>query len=251
VQQGIPSQITASRDEPPEADGISSQSADSGNQDPMSPSARAMNAEVQQGLVRSSMRTFKNNKMSAVPTYAANGYACMPVASFKDPNISEDRQKRWLSLLSQRPPTKEGDLMSSWLMEVLSVSDLEIPLRSSADEPAMMAAAAAMTKLPSGVAKAPTPKRSASKDELSSNDESTGKKKKSEKPESQGTSYLKNGILKKKRPLAFGKKEDKNTSEAFVSGSFAEWKERKRQKKQSKLSSSSNSSSPPPKDAKV
>ena len=44
------------------------------------------------------------------------------------PSISQLREIRWISLLGERPPSHDDLTMSSWLMRVLAVSDLETPL---------------------------------------------------------------------------------------------------------------------------
>jgi hypothetical protein len=48
----------------------------------------------------------------------------------------ESRRKHWESLLEQRPQTKDGEAMTSWLMQVLAVSDLGKPLSETEELPA-------------------------------------------------------------------------------------------------------------------
>lgn len=97
TKKGIPSQITTtgSRAEVPDADGISSQSGDDF-------------AEQHQ-----------SGRPPAVVTASANDGG---------DGISSDRKSRWAALLPKRPPSKNKDEMSSWLSEVMKVSDLENPL---------------------------------------------------------------------------------------------------------------------------
>mmetsp|Transcript_4042 Transcript_4042/g.6312 ORF Transcript_4042/g.6312 Transcript_4042/m.6312 type:complete len:666 (+) Transcript_4042:42-2039(+) len=47
------------------------------------------------------------------------------------PKISAEREHLWGQLLAKRPPTKDGEAVSAWLMEVLSVSDLDTPLKEN------------------------------------------------------------------------------------------------------------------------
>lgn len=49
--------------------------------------------------------------------------------------VIESRRKRWAHLLEKRPQTKDGEAMSSWLMQVLAVSDLWKPLNESEKTP--------------------------------------------------------------------------------------------------------------------
>ena len=51
-----------------------------------------------------------------------------PVISADGKSIEPERSSRWAELLRDRPPTGDSNAMSSWLLEVLSVSDLEKPL---------------------------------------------------------------------------------------------------------------------------
>jgi hypothetical protein len=45
--------------------------------------------------------------------------------------VIETRRQKWTSLLEKRPQTKDGEAMSTWLMQVLAVSDLWKPLNES------------------------------------------------------------------------------------------------------------------------
>lgn len=186
VKKGIPSQITANHKEAVEADGISSQSTDS--------NPREKADDMHKGLVRT-VQTFESSKNHAV----------LPVAAALDEaKISGERQKRWMDLLSKRPSTKDGDAMSTWLMEVLAISDLETPLKGSEGE---------------GVAKKPRADSLGSDGYGSSNDDSDKKAKAKSPP---------GAVVKKKRPA----EEEEGQDGFVVSGSFAAWKERKKQKKQ-------------------
>jgi hypothetical protein len=201
-KKGIPAQITAKCEVA--HDGLSSQSDNSNGQD------KQTELGIQQGLVRSSMRSFE--KKSKANNSGVAG----------DDKITPARQNRWTSLLAKRPATKDGDSMSAWLMEVLAVSDLDTPLKPS--EVAASAAAAAGGKAKKGR------KNADHHDSDSSNDDAPGNKKRAAKPASAN---------KKKRSApaaaapagAKGDDSEGNEDEAYVSGSFAEWKERKKQKK--------------------
>lgn len=218
AKKGIPSQITASREETAEADGISSQSADSSNRP--DEKNKASYAVIEQGLVRNSVLNFETNKIKNKVQDEAplNG------------KIDADRQARWLSLLTKRPSTKESDTMSGWLMEVLAVSDLETPLKPG-------------ETIDSEIPKADK-KRSGLEDstrsdiEYGSTDDSVTNEKSIDNDDMKDTLKSTNGgLAKKKRPadlLRDDPDEANNKSDSYVSGSFAEWKERKKQKKQSK-----------------
>jgi hypothetical protein len=159
------------------------------------------------GLVQSSMRSFeKKTKPAAVEA---------PASAASDTKISSDRKDRWGSLLGKRPATKDGDSMSAWLMEVLAVSDLDTPLKSA-----------------DGVEAESVAPGLAVGDDTLGKDEAMAAKKKPSSP-------FKGGIVKKKRPAAEAlKKDKKSANENLVSGSFAEWKERKKAKKQAKMNPS-------------
>lgn len=209
VKKGIPAHIMADQDGM-EADALSSQSADSNPQE-------KSDLGVRQGLVHASMRSFEK-KQPQVPK--------MPEESVTGAKISMDRKERWAALLGKRPATKDGDSMSAWLMEVLAVSDLDTPLKSM-DGGAMPS----MEGFPAppaaaGTAAAPQPKEEGTKEPAA-----PVKKEKVASP-------FRGGIVKKKRPAAEPPKKDvaaKSTGNEPVSGSFAEWKERKKAKKQAKM----------------
>lgn len=222
VKKGIPSQITANREVAIEADGISSQSADSTKEH-----VKKIN-EVDQGLVRSSMATFENTKnMSALAGQAADDG---PPA---DESVSEKRHARWVSLLTSRPSTKQGDSMSGWLMEVLAVSDLATPL-DQADDGSVVILQETAKKNESGDSPRSDNGYRSSNDETSVNDNVNEKKKDGDRTSSDP---FNGGIVKKKRPADLLSKAAADGPPPaggpvpYASGSFAEWKERKKQKK--------------------
>ena len=45
--------------------------------------------------------------------------------------ILEERSARWAALLTSRPASTDSGAMSAWLMEVLSVSDLDTPMQAA------------------------------------------------------------------------------------------------------------------------
>ena len=186
VHQGIPSQITASRGEAA-TDGISSQSADS-NQD-----AKQAGEDLLQQQVRTSMQTFESRKKEPAVAAAPSGAG------------PQDRESRWMNLLSKRPQTKDDSAMSTWLMEVLAVSDTSTPLDKGDAE----------MKKPAVPAVAAVPPVAAVPVAAALKDESVG--------ESSSAADFASEMAAKKRC---------NEDGGHVSGSFAEWKERKRQKKQ-------------------
>jgi hypothetical protein len=232
LKKGIPSQITAtSRDEEEDEDGISSQSADSTN--------HGIDAKktpvLKEALVRSSMLTAEANKTKVIDH--------TEVASTSH-KISDERLSRWVGLLAKRPSTKDSDTMSAWLMEVLAVSDLETPLpNSKLDKDTMDHKKPTETSV--GL-----PKKDTSTEEEEENLALKDKLHNGIEEEMVGEE-LNGGILKKKRPADLLEAvEDHNTemkvdngssntkpessSSSFATGSFAEWKERKKQKMQSK-----------------
>jgi hypothetical protein len=46
-------------------------------------------------------------------------------------DISASREHRWANLLGRRPDAEDGDGMSAWLLEVMTVSDLKKPLTNA------------------------------------------------------------------------------------------------------------------------
>jgi hypothetical protein len=217
-KKGIPAQITAKCEEVNDGDGLSSQSADSNVQD------KQTELGIQQGLVRSSMRSFEKKSKANNSGVAALGPG--------DEKITPARQHRWTTLLAKRPATKDGDSMSAWLMEVLAVSDLDTPL----NKPSAVAGAAAAAK------KGKKPAAAVDSDSSSNDDSAAGagaqdNKKRAAK---KGTKAAAVGNKKKRSAAAAAAKQDDSDEadeeeEAYVSGSFAEWKERKKQKKQGKV----------------
>jgi hypothetical protein len=240
VKKGIPSQITANREASHDADGISSQSADSTKEH----EKNMTETDVQQGLVRSSMRTFeikqsKDTTLKDIPAAAA------PLG---DDKISEKRQKRWTSLLARRPSTKDGDSMSAWLMEVLAVSDLATPLKVTPENSATISQETHLANKKQAETRSPGKKKGDAPDSDSprsdigygsSNDESDGNDKKQRAGKKNSSDPFVGGIVKKKRPADREAGQEGSPSEPYASGSFAEWKERKKQKKAMKGGSTS------------
>jgi hypothetical protein len=224
---GIPSQITAGRKEDADADGISSQSADSDH-------GKAKGAATARKAAATAAVGAAARK-PAIPTSKgaagrSDGKAGLP-----------DRRKRWMELLETRPSTKQGDSMSTWLMEVLAVSDLETPLLpgdavgagSAGDQAKAKSAIAAAVRASGGGGKAEAGEGEGGETTSTDDDSNEG-----DKNRANGGS--------KKRPVVDeedGVKDADNSSdvagegdsEFFVTGSFAAWKERKKAKKQAKL----------------
>lgn len=130
------------------------------------------------------------------------------------PKISVEREKLWAGLLGKRPPTTDGEAVSAWLMEVLSVSDLDTPLKENGSSGVLSAVSS--NKSPDAAAQA-----AAASKEWSGN---AGAKR--------GAQSI---LIKKKRPLPLlskdedASKEDASSNKNDV-GSFAEWKDRKKHK---------------------
>lgn len=215
----------ASREEAAEADALSSQSADSHNPE--------LEADMQKGLVRNSMRNFEesNKKTSAAAAAAARVRG----------KVGDDRKTRWAALLSKRPSTKDGDSMSNWLMEVLAVSDLDTPLKPIAGG---AVPGAKPSVPPPRVGAAAPPARAESPHSDGSEDSPRGAGGAAKKQgESDPVDKFDGGVIKKKRNADFLSRKrkpegegsgEKSPSRPFAGGSFAEWKERKKQRKQSK-----------------
>lgn len=213
-KKGIPSQITASREEAADADGISSQSADDSVPDVKKKSF----VDEQQGLVRRSMRSFESAQKGRDEVSSGNRV------------ISAERNARWVALLAKRPSTKESDTMSAWLMDVLAVSDLDTPLKDEV---------VPMESIPE---ENPKEEEEEEKEAMSKEDSDKDESEKMEEDEKEAVSDddtkeddeeteeldSSNGIVKK-RPIDL--REDTEKKEA-KSGGFAEWKERKKQRKQ-------------------
>lgn len=211
IKKGIPAQITANHVDFGEGDAVSSQSADSDNQNEpnYAPDAGNRHIDDTKGLVRISMRNFEESKNPQVDD-----------SSNKEQKVSSERKERWLSLLTKRPFTKDGDSMSNWLMEVLAVSDLETPLKDGHEEE------------DEGIHKSNivTEGEPTHEDADSANSNDSG----------YDSSKLNDAaaVVQKKRSAELITKslEPRDGEKPkLTGGSFAEWKERKKQKKQSKL----------------
>lgn len=63
-----------------------------------------------------------------------NASVCMRSGDDRS-KVIKCRRGRWATLLEKRPQTKDGEAMSSWLMQVLAVSDLWKPLNESEKMP--------------------------------------------------------------------------------------------------------------------
>lgn len=233
----------AGREEAEEADGISSQSADSSN----APAAKCITIGILQ----------KSPPRSPVPV------AVKPVEDIPRPlnmtvvestlpgevKISEERRKRWITLLAKRPSTKDGDSMSGWLMEVLAVSDLETPLKTSEHIDDDNKAKSVKKHEKSDETEIKHPETYGNKSHKinsgnSSNDDSLPGDNKKDGVGYPAAGAFSGGVVKKKRPAADllkdGSEQVIAKNGSFVRGSFAEWKERKKQKKQSKIGNSQN-----------
>ena len=223
-KRDIPSQITAKRSNS-DADGLSSNSAESNDKE-----------DMPQGLVQSSTVTHEPNR--AAPAAAAAVAAMQQY--HENPKISRERMERWASLLGRRPATKEGDMMSAWLMDVLAVSDLDTPLKSpeeldstpQAESNARPAAAAAAAAMTTNVAVAAPTVRSMA----------VSPSKDSKKPAKESSFPGASSVVKKKRATDLlqgnmAASSGGGGTETYASGSFAAWKERKKQKKQAKMTS--------------
>ena len=127
--------------------------------------------------------------------------------------ISLERESKWNGLLGKRPPTKDGEAVSAWLMEVLSISDLDTPLGQTKTENGANGVTAVPSKI-NGVTSA--------EQQVSAT-----------KVYETATSSV---LIKRKRPLPKISKKD-STDEDPTSplpkqdqSSFAEWKDRKKHK---------------------
>lgn len=231
---GIPSQITASRKEEVEADGISSQSTDSNADKRASNNAAAARKAAAVAARKPPLKGAAAAPAATAPSGAEGG----------DDKAGADRRRRWMELLEKRPSTKQGDSMSSWLMEVLAVSDLEtliVPGESStamvsSDAKAKNAAIAAATggKV-AGANKAAKQASQAHGDTTSTDDESNGQAEKNRESKKRPADDA--GETAKVRDDDTAEGAGEADSEFFVTGSFAAWKERKKAKKQAKMDS--------------
>jgi hypothetical protein len=134
-----------------------------------------------------------------------------PIAPQGARKISVERERKWNGLLGKRPPTKDGEAVSAWLMEVLSVSDLDTPLGQAKADSASAAAIVVMPKATNGGG--------------------------AEKAFSVATAdAAPSVVIKKKRPLPKITKAEKEEAGSASPGSkkdassFAEWKDRKKHK---------------------
>jgi hypothetical protein len=219
--KGIPSQITASREEEVDEDGISSQSADSTDHQ----EEEKKDVHPKDGIVSSSLLVEAPLK-SRVVMHENDAPS--------NPRISAERQDLWMSLLAKRPSTKDSDTMSGWLMEVLAVSDLETPIPRSGHDGSQV------QKSKEGCCNGEGPLDEQADRALEEEVNVSLKKDDAVQP----TEKLNGGLLKKKRVSDFldidEVEEEPKTNDIakpeglFASGSFAEWKERKKQKMQAK-----------------
>jgi hypothetical protein len=145
------------------------------------------------------------------------------------PVVCSIREKLWSSLIAKRPPTKDGEAVSAWLMEVLSVSDLDTPLDENG-------------KVSINGSHSETLRENIANSQLEdqATDESDNCSQSSVSDQDPPTTK---DSTKKKRPLEAiikNKNSDVTSSEATSSdalpqakkdvGSFAEWKDRKKHK---------------------
>lgn len=178
--------------------------------------------------------------------------------------ISKKRRSMWSALLVKRPRTKDPRHLSSWLNEVLTVSDFETPL----DQPDPSGPTSVVSD-PSGEKNGATPEKakkepedrstkesqpSASKEKK--NGEKEKKKKKIDSKSAEDGSSASHGKAKKeeKQSKKSGQKKNsdgsekksskksatkdsptskKDSEDGFV-GSFADWRDRKKEKALSK-----------------
>ena len=174
---------------------------------------------------------------SAAPTATTSGGAgdgSSGNAANSARKITPDRERAWARLLAKRPPTKDGEAVSAWLMEVLSVSDLDSPAASSSTtKDTTSQSTSAMSTLGAQVGS-----EAAAQAEAASKEWSGAKKKKTNGGTGNSNGNTEAGaapatggtggqsvLIKKKRPLNSDSKE-----EAPKHDSFAEWKERKKHK---------------------
>ncbi len=170
----------------------------------------------------------------------------LPVSNPPRPKICAERESLWAQLLAKRPPTKDGEAVSAWLMEVLSVSDLDTPLKENGQvSPNAVSSLPFKTGAgaPGVAAQVAAASKNWSKNHVISKEADTSQP----------------GVVasKKKRPLAVLKKEDSEEEYECGSddppskeeggpskkgvGSFAEWKDRKKHKSLPKKGFSSQS----------
>ena len=75
-----------------------------------------------------STKAASGNAASVPPTTTQSAVDAAPIRSTSGRRIEPERSSRWADLLRDRPSTGDSNAMSSWLLEVLAVSDLEKPL---------------------------------------------------------------------------------------------------------------------------
>lgn len=168
-----------------------------------------------------------DNPQENVPT--------LPVVSHQArPKISAERETLWAQLLAKRPPTKDGEAVSAWLMEVLSVSDLDTPLKENGQVSPNAAVSLPFKSGSTGSSGSGAVAQVAAASKTWSKGNGDNKD-----PQSPGSRV----VIKKKRPLPIldkddeddegsdepPAKEDDNAAKKDV-GSFAEWKDRKKHK---------------------
>ena len=188
----------------------------------------------------------------------------LPSKERRDKLLSE-RKDKWLQLLANRPYTTDGNTMSAWLMEILTVSDLTMSTGEATDSPTKeqpkSSKPANDDKADENAAddddeeeeedadeedqgeeeeeeeddedenEAATADDEEEEDEENEDDAAANGGKK-ETGASEGGNEKDSGVGKKRpQPEASPAKGSKQGSDAGYSGSFAEWRDRKKQKK--------------------
>jgi hypothetical protein len=179
-------------------------------------------------------------------------------------NISSKRRKMWSALLVKRPRTKDPRHLSSWLNEVLTVSDFETPLEQVEPmEPKAVSSDSSGTSAEKGKAAKEIEERPSSGKEKKSGEKEKKKRKIESRSSEDGASNGKSkkdkedkvskktnekkssetSSTEKKSSKKSGSKESPSTSkkepeDGFV-GSFADWRDRKKEKALSKKGSGS------------
>jgi hypothetical protein len=165
-------------------------------------------------------------------------------------NISSKRRSMWSALLVKRPRTKDPRHLSSWLNEVLTVSDFETPLGGPGPSDPPQVSSDSSNEKPPGLgsekSKAEEERPSKGSQGASSREKKSGEKpKKKRKSESavEGAKSKKEPKPSKKNTDASDKKgpkksggkgsSSKEPEDGFV-GSFADWRDRKKEKALSK-----------------
>ena len=185
-------------------------------------------------------------------------------------SISMKRRNMWSALLIKRPRTKDPRHLSSWLNEVLTVSDFETPLESpEAAQPKVVRSEASVEKKVSTAEKAKKPRepeapsneangnskekkggeKEKKKRKMESSEDGSNSSKEDKKSKKEEKVSKKSGEKKhaEKRTENGDKKVSKKSSkdspsskpeDGFV-GSFADWRDRKKEKALSKKGSGS------------